>query len=983
MNNDSITLKKYNTTIFCVLALPVLYLISRYNYNLFHSLADGVSIVIAACIFTIIWNGRRIVDNDYFLYVGIAFLFFAFLDLMHLLGNKNMGVFPEYGNLGPALYIATRYILSISLMIAPLFINRKLNTTLMFVLYSLVTSLILLSIFYWRIFPVCVVEGVGLTPFKILSDYIICLFLLGAIGLLLIKRRSFDSRVLWIIVSSIILSIITGLAFTLYADAFGIMNMAGHLFQIASFYLFYLAFIETSLTKPQDILYLKLKQREEKLAENVQELDYVNIELKQEIAERKRAEEALCQSENRLRATLDATPFPVAVVDLQDDKIFYWSESALKLFGHTATTTSEWYKIAYPEPAYRKEVIERWKAFLEKARESGQPLNTGEYQVTCKDGSVRICELYATFLPDNLIITFNDITERKQTEEALRESEERFRVAFLANPSAVAISRQEDGVWIDVNQAALDIFGYTREEVIGKSALDANLWVDPKDRQRIVLALGRRGGGVKNQEVRLRRKDGSVIIASVSAQALTLKGVKHFLLISEDITEHKQAEEAARYAMKVSQALNRINEMVHGTLDFDQIIQNILSEGTATLGCESAAVSLRQDHTWIVSHVYGMPGTLIGSRMNDEQERHTVLAVQSRNPVTVDDTFNDDRFNREHFRRHNIHAVMVAPLVAHDDPFGAIFFNYHKGPHKFTEAEVQFVRQLLAMASVALKNARLFAENMQTNQALQKTRDELELRVQERTAELQKANVKLIQSNRQLEELNKELQDFAFIASHDLQEPLRKVQTFGDMLADGYSATLDETFKDYLNRMQNAAKRMRDLLDSLLAYSRVATKAEPLKATDLKISVEKALSNLEIMIEEKNARVEVQDLPTIRTDPVQMIQLFQNLIGNALKFHQQDKAPHVKVYMRLKNENGAYEICVEDNGLGFEEEYLDKIFLPFQRLHGRSSIYEGMGMGLAICKKIVERHGGEITAKSEVGKGSTFIVSFPAKKNQL
>ena len=154
-------------------------------------------------------------------------------------------------------------------------------------------------------------------------------------------------------------------------------------------------------------------------------------------------------------------------------------------------------------------------------------------------------------------------------------------------------------------------------------------------------------------------------------------------------------------------------------------------------------------------------------------------------------------------------------------------------------------------------------------------------------------------------------------------------------------------------------------------------------ATDLKISVEKALSNLEIMIEEKNARVEVRDLPTIRTDPVQMIQLFQNLIANALKFHQQDKAPHVKVYMRLKNENGACEICVEDNGLGFEEEYLDKIFLPFQRLHGRSSIYDGMGMGLAICKKIVERHGGEITAKSELGKGTTFIVSFPGEKNQI
>jgi diguanylate cyclase (GGDEF)-like protein len=319
------TLPKYRTAIFLVLALPLLYFISRYNYLLFHSLADGVSIVIATCVFTIIWNGRRIVDNDYFLYVGIAFLFFAFWDLMHLLGNKNMGVFPKYGNLGPALYIVSRYILSISLIIAPLFINRKLNTTLMYAAYSLVTLLVLLSIFYWQIFPVCIVEGVGLTTFKVVSDYIICLILLGAIGLLLINRQSFDSRVLWIIVSSIILSVATGLAFTLYADPFGIMNAIGHFFQIASFYLIYHAFIETSLTKPQDILYQKLKQNEEKLAENLKQLSDVNAELKQEIGERKRAEVALRESENQYHSLfenmLDGFAYCKMLYDEQDSPV--------------------------------------------------------------------------------------------------------------------------------------------------------------------------------------------------------------------------------------------------------------------------------------------------------------------------------------------------------------------------------------------------------------------------------------------------------------------------------------------------------------------------------------------------------------------------------------------------------------------------------------------------------------------------------------
>lgn len=284
---------KYGTVIFLVLALPVFYTVSRYNYNLFHSFADGVSIVIAASTFTIIWTSRHRVDNDYFLYIGISFLFFAFLDLLHLLGNKNMGVFPAYGNLGPTFYIASRYILSISFLAAPFFISRRLNTTIMFTAYSLITLLILLSVFYWEIFPVCYIEGVGLTSFKVTSDYIICLSLSGAAGLLLANRQSFDPRVLWIIVASIIFSIATGLTFTLYTDPFGITNTVGHIFQIASFCLVYLAFIETSLTKPQDILFRRLKQNEEKLTKNVEQLDRANMELNLEIAERMLAEREL------------------------------------------------------------------------------------------------------------------------------------------------------------------------------------------------------------------------------------------------------------------------------------------------------------------------------------------------------------------------------------------------------------------------------------------------------------------------------------------------------------------------------------------------------------------------------------------------------------------------------------------------------------------------------------------------------------------
>ena len=260
-------------------------------------------------------------------------------------------------------------------------------------------------------------------------------------------------------------------------------------------------------------------------------------------------------------------------------------------------------------------------------------------------------------------------------------------------------------------------------------------------------------------------------------------------------------------------------------------------------------------------------------------------------------------------------------------------------------------------------------ERKRMEEELRKSRDEQEIKVKERTAEL--------------ELRNKELQDFAFVASHDLQEPLRTVQTFGRMLADKCGVSLDETSRDYIRRMEKAAVRMQNLLDALLSYSRVTTKLEPFKKTDLSECVEEALSNLEIAIMKKSARVEVGDLPSVKADRVQMVQLFQNLIGNALKFSREDDSAHVKIYAQeVRDANGAYEICVEDNGIGFDEKYLDKIFHPFQRLHGRGSDYEGVGMGLAICKKIVERHGGEITARSESGKGSTFMVRFPEEKKE-
>jgi signal transduction histidine kinase len=235
------------------------------------------------------------------------------------------------------------------------------------------------------------------------------------------------------------------------------------------------------------------------------------------------------------------------------------------------------------------------------------------------------------------------------------------------------------------------------------------------------------------------------------------------------------------------------------------------------------------------------------------------------------------------------------------------------------------------------------------------------------------------QHSEALKKSNQELEQFAYIASHDLQEPLRKVQAFSDRLASKYADKLDDDGKLYIARMQDAAGRMRVLIQDLLTYSRVKTKGQEFVAVDLNEIIKGVVSDLEVRLEQSGGRIEVGDLPTVQADPMQMRQVFQNLIGNALKFKKPDTAPVVKVLAKQgSNRTGhhVHSILIQDNGIGFEQQYAERIFEIFQRLHGRGD-YEGTGMGLAIVKKILERHVGSIRAESELGKGTRFILTLP------
>jgi signal transduction histidine kinase len=302
--------------------------------------------------------------------------------------------------------------------------------------------------------------------------------------------------------------------------------------------------------------------------------------------------------------------------------------------------------------------------------------------------------------------------------------------------------------------------------------------------------------------------------------------------------------------------------------------------------------------------------------------------------------------------------------------------------------------------------ARDMLQREESERRLKEANEFLEHRVAERTNELTQANSVMrteIEERRRAEEQvrlfaeelqrsNRELEQFASVASHDLQEPLRKIQAFGDRLESRFREVLGEAGRDYLDRMQSSAKRMRKLIDDLLEYSRVTTKAQPFAPVNLANVVQEVTADLETRLQQTGGRVEVSDLPVVRASPLQMRQLFQNLIGNALKFHRPDEPPVVRVSSHTVHaaadgadgHNGAgglqCEIVVEDNGIGFEPEYGERIFDLFQRLHGRDE-YEGTGIGLAICRKIVDRHNGHIVAQGTPGKGSRFLVTLPLEQS--
>jgi light-regulated signal transduction histidine kinase (bacteriophytochrome) len=288
-----------------------------------------------------------------------------------------------------------------------------------------------------------------------------------------------------------------------------------------------------------------------------------------------------------------------------------------------------------------------------------------------------------------------------------------------------------------------------------------------------------------------------------------------------------------------------------------------------------------------------------------------------------------------------------------------VVFHYHTKPTSFSDTHIDFAGKLASSLASALENAILFRELKSSEEALRKSKEQLKLTV------------------KKIERSNKELQKFADVVSHDLHEPLRTVSSFIDLLAKRYKGQLDEKADRYIAFALEGVDRMSKMISDLAAYAKIGTHTREFTPADLEEILKQVKASLNKSVEESNTEITHDPLPQIDGEETQLAQLFQNLIGNAIKFRKKDVPPRVHISSELKEKEWLFG--VHDNGFGISPEFHDRIFVIFQRLHTREE-FAGTGLGLSVCKKIVERHGGCIWVESQTGQGSTFYFTLPAIK---
>ncbi len=638
-------------------------------------------------------------------------------------------------------------------------------------------------------------------------------------------------------------------------------------------------------------------------------------------------------------------------------------------------------------------------------------------------------DIYARTLEMSLFIIFGVtcqrlITEHRQAEETLKESEERYRRLVEFSPDGIIVHNTQ--TFSFMNPAAAKIFGAADPgEVIGKRVMDI-IHPDYHEIARHRLSMELKGKTADLIEEKFLKLDGTPVDVDVVAFPVTYQGRLEVHAVIRDITERKLAEKerarltaiieatpdfvstsypdgrifyfnkAAKRMLGLGESEDISNIRIPDThpewsneIIFKKGIPTAMREGiwsgeTALLSRDGREIPVSQV---IISH-RTPDGNIdyLSTIMRDITERKLAEGALRRSEelyhklaeTAQDAIFIIDRDDRIKFINSFAANLVGAPPDEITGKPRCSFF-----PSDTSDAQKQYLQKIFETgisAHFEEKMKFLKHETWLDTQLVPMKNEKGEvtavLGIARNVTERKSSEEKLSLLLKELKRSNAELEQFAYVASHDLQEPLRMVASYVQLIERRYKGKLDSDADEFIAFAADGAKRMQNMINDLLQYSRVTTRGKPFELTDCNTLLDSILTNLKVAIEECNSVVTHDPLPVVIADASQLERLFQNLIGNAIKFRS-DAKPHIHIGVE-KKEN-MWLFSVRDNGMGFDMKQADRLFKMFQRLQS-STKYPGTGMGLAICKKIIERHGGKIWAESEIGKGSTFYFTIPIRK---
>ena len=867
--------------------LVVLFYISRHNFLLFHTLAELFSVAVGWSVFLLVWNTRAFLRNDALLFLGIAYFFIALLDLTHTLAYSGMNIFASVKDANPAtqLWIAARGLEAASLFAYSLMLGRVFVMPVVLAVLSAITSALLLSILVWDIFPVCHIEGQGLTTFKIVAEYVICAVLAAAMLNVTRRRGKLEPGIYHLLIMSMALTIMAELTFTLYVDVFGISNVAGHFLKIVSFFLIYLALVRFALKRPYHTLFRQLAQERE----------------------------ALARSEEKWRNILVHTPQIGISLDPKG-RIVFANEYFLKLTGweQEEVLGRDWFEVCIPA-----DIREATRDFFASAMSGGQSLaySTHENDIIGKNGArhtigwANALTLDSLGRPTDVTSLGVDLTERKHAAEVLVESRNLYQ-SLVDNLPLSIMTFEREGKINYVNQFHID--SITKGRLDKEYFLGRALYELP--------GLVSAGIGPDLKEVLLGRPVSlpSLFIPRLAAGGSAWQSVKAIplfkdgifsggILMREDITARKMSEEAVRRSEeRLALALEVTND---GLWDWD---------------CVSGSA-------YFSPHYYSMLGY--------EPGEFEASYASWRSLIHPDDM----QAVEDELSRHVASGQVFETEFRMKSKSGQWQWIMARGRVVEIDEQGQAVRMVGTHVDVtARKNAEYAA----------------------------------LHAKEAAEAANKAKSEFLANMSHEIRTPLNGIMGMLQLLQ---TTSLNHEQLEYSAMAVQSTSRLTSLLSDILDLSRVEAGKMPIRPEvfDLRKKLNQSIDLFASIALQSGVELRHhfdETLPQhVIGDPLRLQQVLTNLIGNAFKFTERGFVSVEAYPLPARNKNQLRIFFeVSDTGCGIPDEALGLLFEPFSQVsQGYTRQYQGAGLGLSICKRLVGLMGGNMAISSEVGVGTS------------